>query len=67
VELELQEFCVEVSFFVEYDFFCIFEVLPGFLGQGSKGGVGFRYEPAYGDVDLSGFSVNIFSKFCQLA
>ena len=62
----MEEFCVEFSFFVEDELFCIFEVCFWFLGQKAEGGVWFWYEPAYGDINLSCFAVDIFSQFCQL-
>lgn len=62
----MEEFCVEISFFIEDELFCIFEVFFWFLWEEAEGGVRFWYEPAYGDIYLSCFTVDIFSKFCQL-
>lgn len=59
MELELEEFCAEVSFLVENQPLCVLEVACWFLCEPAEGCVGLGDEPAYGDVYLAGFVVNL--------
>jgi len=62
VELEAQVVCAEFSLFVEYDLFCVLEVVLWSLGEKGERAVRFWDEPGDSDIDLGGSGGDCFSQ-----